>query len=242
MTHAILTAEAHSGLRVDPAAGADRGDAVMSCVVVPSEFRRVQNNYPILFRLTPERDGYHALAMFGFEPGENLFLDGNHWDARHRPLAMRIQPFLIGRQADEQGERQVHVDLDSPRIARGNEGVAVFDELGRPSPYLDAVAEQLGELDAGWRGLDDFFVALARHMLLEPLTLEITLDNGSINRLVGYHGIDEDRLQALDAAALGELHAAGHLMPVFMALASLANVAELIARKNARVRAGAAHG
>lgn len=234
MPHAILTAEQHRALRVDPAVGADRGDAVMSCVVVPGEFRRVQGDFPILFRLTPDRDRFHAVAMFGFEAGENLFLDGDRWDARYRPLAMRIQPFLIGRQADDQGERQVHVDLDSPRIAHGGEGVALFDEVGRPSPYLDAVAEQLGELDAGWRGLDDFFAALARHELLEPLTLEITLENGSINRLVGYHAIDEDRLQALDAAALVDLHAAGHLLPVFMALASLSKVAELIARKNAR--------
>ena len=236
--HAILTAEQHRALRVDPAVGAERGDAVMSSLVVPGEFRRVQGDFPILFRLTPERDRYQALAMFGFEPGENLFLDHDRWDARYRPLAMRIQPFLIGRQPDEQGERQVHVDLDSPRIARAGEGIGLFDEFGRPTPYLDAVAEQLGELDAGWRGLDDFFAALDRHQLLEPLTLEITLDNGSINRLVGYHAINEDRLQALDAAALGDLHAAGYLLPVFMAVASLSKVAELIARKNVRGRHG----
>jgi hypothetical protein len=92
----------------------------------------------------------------------------------------------------------------------------------------------LGELDIGWQATDGFFAALNRHELLEPLTLEITLDDGTTNRLVGYHGIAEERLQQLDAAALGELHAEGHLMPVFMAVASLANVAELIARKSRR--------
>ena len=236
--HVILTSEEHRTLRIATARGADLGDAVMSCLVVPNEFRRVQNDYPILFRLTPQRDRFQALAMFGFEPGENLFLDRDRWDARYRPLAMEIQPFLIGHPGTQGGDKQVHLDLDSPRIATGGEGVRIFDDVGRPTPYMDAVAEQLGELDAGWQSIDGFFAALTRYELLEPLTLEITLDDGSTNRLVGYHGIAEERLHALDAAALGELHAEGHLMPLFMALASLANVSELIDRKNRRVAHG----
>ena len=110
----------------------------------------------------------------------------------------------------------------------------MFDDLGRPTPYLETIAEQLGELDAGWQASEGFFAALTRYELIEPLTLEITLDDGTTNRLVGYHGIAEERLQQLDAVTLGELHAEGHLMPVFMALASLANVAELIDRKSRR--------
>lgn len=172
--------------------------------------------------------------MFGFEPGENLFLDGDRWDARYRPLALEIQPFLIGHPATPGGDKQVHLDLDSPRIAPGGEGVRVFDDLGRATPYLETLAAQLGELDAGWQASEGFFAALARHELLEPLTLEITLPDGSINRLVGYHGIAEERLQQLDASALGELHVDGHLLAVFMALASLANVSELIDRKSRR--------
>lgn len=236
--HVLLNSEEHRTLRIRPTRGADLGDAVMSCLIVPSEFRRVQNAYPILFRLTPERDRFHALAMFGFEPGENLFLKGDRWDASYRPLAMQIQPFLIGRAADAVGDNQVHVDLDSPRIAKGGEGVRVFDDLGRPTPYTESIAERLGELDMGWRSVDDFVAALTRYELLEPLTLEVTLDTGAVNRLVGYHAINEERLQELDAGALGDLHAAGYLLPVFMVLASLSNVAVLVARKNARVTRG----
>lgn len=232
--HVLLTSEEHRTLRIDLSRGADFGDAVMSCLIVPSEFRRVQNDYPILFRLTPQRDRFQALAMFGFEPGENLFLEGKRWDARYRPLALEIQPFLIGHPATPGGDKQIHLDLDSARVATGGEGVRVFDDVGRPTPYLETVAERLGELDLGWQATDGFFAALTRHELLEPLTLEITLDDGTTNRLVGYHGIAEERLQQLDAAALGELQAEGHLMPVFMAVASLANVAELIERKSRR--------
>jgi hypothetical protein len=235
--HAVLTPEAHLDLRVRTERGAEFGDAVMCSLVVPTEFRQIQNEYPILFRLNAERDSFTALAMFGFETGENLFLEDGRWDARYLPLAIGIQPFLIGMPASGSGAKQVHVDLASPRIAAG-EGVRLFDEYGRPTPYLEELAEKLGALDEGYQMSGDFLAALRRHDLLEPLTLEVTLDDGSINRLVGFHVIDEARLRALDASALGELHAADYLMPIFMALASLANLGALIARKNRRVAHG----
>jgi SapC len=204
---------------------------------VPTEFRQVENDYPILFRRNPERDDFTAVALFGFEAGENLFLDDDRWDAHHRPLAIDIQPFLIGANAAGFGDKQVHIDMASPRVGE-SEGTRVFDADGRPTPYLETVAEQLGALDEGYQGAGVFFAALRRHDLLEPLTLEVTLDDGAINRLVGFHVIDEDRLRALEATALGELHHGDHLMPIFMALASLANLGKLIARKNRRAARG----
>lgn len=235
--HAILTAEAHRDLRVRTERGAALGDDVMCCVTVPDEFRRVQNAYPILFRLNLERDSFTALAMFGFETGENLFVQDERWDARYIPLAIDIQPFLIGRAGDGSDAGQVHIDMASPRIGQGD-GVRVFDEDGRPTPYLEAITEKLGALDAGYRAAPEFFAALRRHDLLEPLTLEITLDDGSTNRLVGFHVIDEVRVRTLDPATLGDLHAHGHLLPVFMALASLSNIGALVERKNRGLRHG----
>lgn len=237
--HVVLTPEDHRDLRVRTDRDAALGDAVMSCVTTPDEFRRVQTHYPILFRRNVERDEFMALALFGFEDGENLFLEHGRWDADYLPLAIDIQPFLIGAPAAGGTTKQVHVDMASPRIATdGGEGTRVFDEHGRPTPYLETVAEQLGALDAGWQGSADFFAALRRHELLEPLTLEITLDDGSTNRLVGFHVVDEDRLRALDGDALGDLHRDGHLMPLFMAVASLGNLSALIARRNRRMAHG----
>lgn len=237
MTHAALTAEAHRELRVRPDRGAAYGDAVQAALVVPDEFRRVQAAYPILFRQAADQSGFTALALFGFEEGENLFLNGDRWDARVLPLAIDIQPFLIGRAAPGAETAQVHVDLASPRLG-GEEGTRVFDEDGRPTPYLEGIAEKLGALDAGWKGADGFFAALRRHDLLEPFTLEVTLADGSVNRLVGFHTIDEARLRDLDAASLGDLHTEGHLFPIFMAVASLGRISELVERKNRLVAHG----
>ncbi|MEO5492417.1 MAG: SapC family protein [Sphingomonas sp.] len=231
--HAVLTPEDHRDMRVRTDRGAALGDAVMCCMAMPDEFREVQAHYPILFQRDIERDTFSALAMFGFENGENLFLDGSRWDAGYIPFAIRTQPFLIGGKPGEAGN-QVHVDLASSRVAASDDGVRVFDDDGRPTPYLEAAIDQLGALDAGYAASADFFAALRRHELLEPFSLEITLDDGSTNRLVGFHVIDEARLARLDAEALGQLSADDHLMPIFMAVASIGRLRELIARKNKR--------
>ena len=235
--HAILTVDDHRDLRIRTDRSAALGDAVMACITVPSEFRRVQSHYPILFQLDQAKGSFNALAIFGFEAGENLFLDNNRWDARYRPLAIDSQPFLIGRAGDGSDSRQVHIDMASPRID-ASEGMRVFDDIGRPTPFLERIADQLRALDTDYVASADFYAALARHELLEPLTLDITLDDGSKNRLVGFHVIDEDRLVALEPDAVADLHSAGHLMPIFMALASLGNIGDLIARKNRRLGDG----
>jgi hypothetical protein len=237
--HAVLDSKSHRELRIRTGASAELGDAVMACLTVPSEFRRIQNEFPILFRRDLDKGGFSSLALFGFENGENLFLEDNRWDARYRPLALAIQPFLVGRPLEGDGPAQLHIDLGHARIAgEGEEGVRPLDDHGQPTPYLETVIAGLDELDQGYRSSDDFFAALERYDLLEPFSLDIELRDGSKHRLVGYHLIDEEKLRALEPGALAELHSSDYLMPIFMALASIANLSALIERKNRRLAHG----
>jgi len=232
--HAILTHDDHSALRVRAEHSAELGDAVMSSFTVPLEFRRIQHDFPILFRRNAETGQFSALALLGFESGENLFLDGDRWTADYKPLAMSIQPFLLGRAAESDQPSQVHIDLDHPRVSSSGEGVLLFDSAGQPTPFLERIGDMLGELDAGYRESVGFFAALARYDLLEPFSLDVELGDGSKRRMVGYHLINEDRLRGLEPEAIADLHVGGHLMPIFMALASLSNLPKLIALKARR--------
>lgn len=234
--HQLLTREDHQELRIRIEPDAARGDGEMAAYIVPAEFRRVQSEFPIVFRRNQADDSFGALALFGFENGENLFLDGNVWHARYRPLSLAVQPFLIGPPVEEGSDGQVHVDLDHARISQTGEGMRVFDEDGGTTPYLEQIAGMLGELHAGHTDARGFFAALERHGLLEPFTLEVPLSNGSKQSLVGFHIIAEERLQSLDGDALGELHAAGYLLPIFMALASLSHFSTLVERKDASLK------
>jgi hypothetical protein len=236
--HKILNPADHADLRVLSGASTAFGDNVMASLTIPEEFRAVQAHYPIVFRRDINSGAFSALAMFGFDNGENLFLDGERWDARYRPLAQSIQPFLIGRAASDSDVAQVHIDIDHPRISKNGEGMRVFDGDGRPTPYLEAMATRLADLDSGYRNLPEFCATLERFELLEPFTLEVPLDDGSRHSLVGYHIIAEERLSALEGVALGDLQAKGYLLPIFMAVASLSRFSDLVARKNARLTLG----
>ena len=234
--HVIVDSVSHRALRVLGHASAALGDNVMAAMALPQEFRQLQASYPIVFRRDLASGQISALALFGFESGENLFLEGEHWDAPCKPLAHAVQPFLIGRGAGNDDTAQVHIDLDHPRVAlAGANGVRLFDEDGSASPLLENAAQMLGDLDAAYRASSAFFKALERYDLFEPFTLEVPLADGSKHTLVGFLAINEDKVRALSSAELADLHREGHLMPLFMALASVGQFAELVARRNARL-------
>lgn len=236
--HAILSADDHRQLRIRTDHSATFGDGVMSCFTIPAEFRQLQNEFAILFRRDASNRTFSALALLGFEAGENLYLDGNDWLASYKPLALTVPPFLIGRAEHDEGDAQVHIDLDHPRVASDGSGVRLFDDQGSASPYFEQIVERLGALDEGYRSSAGFFSALERYDLLEPFALDVELRNGARHRMVGYHLINEDNLAALEGGSLAELHAGGHLLPIYMAVASLANLSRLIESKNRQLGDG----
>jgi hypothetical protein len=223
----------HKDLRVVTRRGAEYGDSVMCALTFPSEFRDLQAHYPIVFRKSADGAGFEAVALFGFQEGENLFLGPQGWDASYLPLAIERQPFLIGIGGEEP---MVHVDLDSPRIS-STAGEPIFLPHGGTTEFLERMNSSLLTIHQGLQAAPTFISALLSLELLESFVLDIELDDGSQNRLAGFYTINEDRLGALGGDALERLHRAGHLQAVYMAIASLSNFRDLIERKN-RLHAG----
>jgi len=227
--HAVLNNVDHKHLRVVTTRGAAYGDAVMSALTFPAEFRDLQACYPIVFA-QDGNGGYDALALFGFEQGENLFLGPNGWDAPTLPLTVERQPFMIGRNGDELA---IHIDLGSPRVRDGGiEGEALFLTYGGTSEYLERISSVLRTIHDGVQASRAFVGALLELDLIEPFVLDVELDDGARHRLDGFHTIAEDRLAGLSADQLAGLHRAGHLQAIFMVTASLAQFRALIGRKN----------
>ncbi|QBA12677.1 SapC family protein [Xanthomonas oryzae pv. oryzae] len=230
MTNAVLLNNLdHRDLRVITAHGAAYGDKVVSAATFPQEFRQLQAQYPIVFHRSGERS-FQPLALLGLRLGENLFLDGARWDAPYIPLSIQRQPFLIGEQPDGP---MVHIDLDSPRISSA-EGELLFREHGGTTDFLDRISQVLRTLHDGLAASDAFVERVLRYDLLEPFVFEATLNNGLECRLAGLYVVHEERLRALDEAALLELHRHGDLEPLYMAVASIAQFRHLLERMNRR--------
>ena len=67
--------------------------------------------------------------------------------------------------------------------------------------------------------------------LIQPVALELMLDEERRYMIADHEVLAAERLDALDAAQLGELHRAGYLGPAFLIAASLGNMSRLIERK-----------
>lgn len=231
----------HQDVRIITEHSAALGDNLMHVMTFPFEFRSVQAFYPILFH----RDGrgeLYPVALFGFVSGENLFLDEAGWHARYVPAMIRRQPFLIGFEGGNgQGgdrRRMLSLDLGSPRVSK-ERGEPLFEPLGGRTPFLEEMATLLETLYQGAEHNRKFVAALQEHGLIESVTFDIALADGSRNQLLGFYAIDEEKVRALPGEALGSLSRDGFLMPLFMMLASTVNVRTLVDLKNARLKGAA---
>ena len=75
--------------------------------------------------------------------------------------------------------------------------------------------------------------ALLEFDLIESVAMEIELNDGSKNQLLGLYTINEENLEKLDSEALGKLHAQRFLLPIYMILASHSQFRTLIDKRNA---------
>lgn len=228
---ALLDNVTHRHLRVHTDRSAAWGDARHCALALPAEFHHLQAHFPIVFQHVEGDVGFQPIALFGLEEGQNLFLTDHGWDATAVPMALQREPFLIGRTQDD--SLQLHIDLDSPRIVKpeeGEVGTALFMPHGGFSDYLEQVVQLMENLHAQAQHLPFFIEALMRHQLLEPFVLDMEMLGGGQSRLTGLFTVNEERLAALPGADLEALARDGLLLPIYMQIASLAQLPMLAER------------
>jgi hypothetical protein len=224
----------HGSLRVE-ARGLPELDNVNQALVVPGEFEDVQRELPILLR--KGQDGkFIAVALLGFEKGENLFLADGQWTTRYVPAAHRRGPFYLGVREAGSGSHElaVHVDLDDPRVG-SEDGESIFKELGGNSPFLDRAIDALHVVHDGLASAPHMFGLLEELGLIQPIAIEAKLDDGRTYQLPSMFTIAMDRLQALTGAELERLHGSGFLAPTIFIRSSLPNLNRLIELKHRKL-------
>lgn len=237
----LLNNVSHKDLRVATGFGPEYGDDVGMVPAFPSEFAELQREYPIFLRKDPGTGEWQSVALLGFEQRENLFLQDGRWNAAYLPGAAAKGPFLIGFQEQRvngelRQEPVMHVDLDHPRV-NFTTGEPVFLPQGGNTPYLEHVAAVLRGIRDGSEFGTAMFSALDAMGLIQPVNLDVQLDDRHRVGVNGLHGIDRERLAALDGNALVELNRAGYLEGAYLILASLHNMRRLMAEKQRRLRA-----
>lgn len=224
---ALLNNIDHRDLHVATGHGAQFGDAVNQTIVFPTEFEQLQREYAILLRRNAE-GAYRFTVLLGLDADENLFLNGDDWDARYVPALHARGPFSIG-PGGADGEPMVHVDLGHPRISA--DGAPVFREQGGNAPLLDHVTTALRSIWTGSHLGGVMIDAWSTLNLIAPVALQLDLDETRRYTIPDCFTVDAARLAALDAPALGQLHRDDLLRPAIWVASSLDNIRHLIDRK-----------
>jgi hypothetical protein len=232
---ALLNNIQHKDVKVIARHSAAFGDNVNQVAILPTEFEAIQREYPILLSKDTS-DEYQAVALLGLDKAENLFLDQHGWQARYVPAMQLRGPFLIGFHEQNDGgelrrEPMIHIDLDHPRVSR-NEGESLFLPQGGNSPYLEHISRVLRLIHQGMAISGPLYGTFAELGLIEPVAMQINLNDREQYTLADYYTISESKLAQLSGENLERLHRAGYLRAAYFVVSSLQNVNRLIELKN----------
>lgn len=231
----LLNSSDHKNLRVHNRYSAELGDNVMYSPTFAREFKTIQSHYPIVFQQQAGDNDFIAVALFGLQSNENLFLTDSGWDAPYIPIMMQRLPFSIGLYHDSASndkKRVLNIDLDHPKVSNDESGERLFRDDGSTTDYLERASGLLETIHQSYGDDRAFAKKLAELDLLESVNMNIRLANGSEGQLVGFYTVNEQKLAQLTAEQLSELHKKGWLEAIFMVIASLSKVQNLVDRKS----------
>jgi hypothetical protein len=238
-----LDRTAHQNLRVQEERAFASCKDVPLCAVVLSEIPRLVIEYPLAFTKNGETGEFMCVALFGVDPGHNLFWHEDRWNSFTVPLNVGRQPFFVGIAENPAGGDGAKglvtcIDIDNPGV-QTSAGEPLFDASGSESPYLRHKLALLSELIDGEQGTRAFTQKLVSLDLVQPIQLELKTAGNPPRKISGLYSIDERKVRALDAATFADLHAAGYLHAIYSMMSSLGHL-QILARRGAALTANPA--
>lgn len=179
--------------------------------------------FPIVFSKYGEK--LVLSGLFGLAPGENRFVtvDG-HWHGDYVPAYFRRGPFAAALEERDASAIAIALDMEHEQVGT-EQGEALFDLQGEPTPYLQAVIGFVDAMEASRRLTEDAVLALAQADLLVPWDIEVSEPGQEI--LPGLYRVDEEKLNQLPDEAFLALRKAGALPVIYAHLLSLTNLENL---------------
>jgi len=222
-----LSRAAHGDLRIDPCKASAQAANVHLVPLSRIELRQASRCFPLFFAKDLETGQFYPAALLGLKANENLFWDGERFDAEYEPLNIRRLPFYIGGEDPAQGT--ICIDANSAGIDPAG-AKRILEDDGSDSEYIRGIQAMLGALGQNHEATRAFAREVARLGLLSEIKLDIVLDDGEAITVAGLYGIDDRTLERL----LDQIAGFEDKMLCTAMMLSLDNVAALVRRKNAR--------
>ena len=200
-----------------------------------TEFNVAHRDFPIVFSSGDEGKSFAPVAVLGLQAQENLFVLDDGWaPGVYVPAYVRRYPFCMARVTldnIEQTERLICVEKD--HLAESG-GVDMFDAQQQPLPRWKEVEKLLEEYEADLERTKEMCGILADYGLLEPFTMQATMNAGGSMHLTGMFRVDEKKIDFLNASQHKNLIKKGVMSKIYIHLLSLDNFGRLLDRKAQR--------
>lgn len=194
---------------------------VNSVPLMQVEFSRAASEYPIVF--SGEMDSLMPIVVLGIRSNENIYLtEQGTWDAKYVPAFVRRYPFVFSA-SDDGNTFTLCIDEVFAGCNQDGRGERIFDEEGKPTPYVQNVLNFLQGYQAEFKRTQEFCKKLRDLDLLESLQAQVSLPSGQLFSFSGFMGVNRERLMSLSGEKLAELAKSGELECAFLHLHSLQN-------------------
>jgi hypothetical protein len=200
-----------------------------------AEFGPAAHHYPIVFASGDGGKTFAAVAVLGLAAGENLFVEDGAWTKGvYCPAYVRRYPFCMAKVTLDQVEQQSRLICVENDFVDATVGESLFDAQGTALEKWKDIERLVTEYEADVERAGELCAILSDYALLEPFTMQATLNQGGAMQLTGMHRVAERKLEVLNAAQLKNLLKKGILGRLYAHILSLDNFARLLDRRAAR--------
>lgn len=198
--------------------------------VVAHEFANVGAEMPVVFVKNSETGEFTAVAMMGFEQGENVFY-GETWKGAYVPAVITHRPFALMPSQNDPETLQL-ILVEDEEIMKNTEGEALFTEDGKETKYLEQRKNAIGKYFEHTQVTKAFIQYLVAKELLVEQTLNLDL-NGQKRQVNGVYQVSEAKLNELSDEEFINLRKRGFLPAIYAHLISMQQLNNLARLKTA---------
>ncbi len=197
-----------------------------------AEFAEAGRVYPIVFIRSQDKT-MRPVVLLGIRNGENLFVDEQgKWNANYIPAFVRRYPFIMA-EGEVEGKLVVCIDEGCPAL-NTDHGELLINNEGKTEPRMNEAIGFLQNFQQEFMRTESIARQLDEMGLLIPQGVRFDTPAGETFQLNDFFVVDEAKLNALDDTKVCELFRNGALGLIYLHLAAMGNMRELIERLTAR--------
>ena len=197
--------------------------------VVVHEFASAATEFPIVYVKNSETGQFQAVALFGFQPGENLYVGEERWEGIYVPACLRHYPLRLIDGPSAEDPFTVAIDEENALVGEGGEH-RLFDDEGVETDFLKKSGESMVQYVESNRITQAFINILSENDLLVQKNLSVEIDNQPVS-IGGIYTVDEQKLNELDDEKFMDIRKRGFLAPIYAQMVSLNQIPRLARQK-----------